>query len=40
LVKDLEVDFQKYITINFRNYPVDDAYLPHGVPVKLEVKNL
>ncbi len=39
LVKDLEADFQKYITINFRNYPVDDAYLPHGVPVKLEVKN-
>jgi len=39
LVKDLEADFKKYITINFRNYPVDDAYLPHGVPVKLEVKN-
>ena len=39
LVKDLEADFQKYITINFRNYPVEDAYLPHGVPVKLRVKN-
>jgi formylmethanofuran dehydrogenase subunit A len=28
LVKELEADFNDYYTVGFRNYPVEDAYLP------------
>jgi formylmethanofuran dehydrogenase subunit A len=33
-MKEIEADFDKYYTVGFRNYPVEDAYLPTGVPVK------
>ncbi len=36
LVKDLEADFRDYYTINFRNYPVEETYLPRSYPIKLE----
>ncbi len=28
LAKELEADFNDYYTVGFRNYPVEDAYLP------------
>jgi len=34
LEKELEEEFKKYYTISFRNYPVEDAYLPTQVPVQ------
>ncbi len=34
LVKELEEDFSKYYTVNFRNYPVEEAYLPTQIPVE------
>ena len=33
VMKEIEADFDKYYTVGFRNYPVEDAYLPTGVPV-------
>jgi formylmethanofuran dehydrogenase subunit A len=36
LVKDVEADFRDYYTINFRNYPVEETYLPMSHPIKLE----
>jgi formylmethanofuran dehydrogenase subunit A len=36
LVKDVEADFRNYYSINFRNYPVEETYLPMSYPVKLE----
>ncbi len=34
VLKEIEADFDKYYTVGFRNYPVEDAYLPTGVPVR------
>jgi len=34
VLNEIEADFDKYYTVGFRNYPVEDAYLPTGVPVK------
>jgi formylmethanofuran dehydrogenase subunit A len=28
LMKDLEKDFKQYYTVNLRNYPVENEYLP------------
>jgi formylmethanofuran dehydrogenase subunit A len=36
LVKDVEADFKDYYSINFRNYPVEETYLPMSHPIKLE----
>ncbi len=36
LVKDVEADFRDYYSINFRNYPVEETYLPMSHPIKLE----
>jgi formylmethanofuran dehydrogenase subunit A len=36
LVKELEEDFNKYYTVNFRNYPVEEAYLPTQIPVEAQ----
>ena len=36
LVKDVETDFRDYYSINIRNYPVDETYLPTSHPIKLE----
>ncbi len=36
LVKDLEADFRDYYSINLRNYPVEETYLPRSYPLKLE----
>ncbi|MEE8354786.1 MAG: formylmethanofuran dehydrogenase subunit A [Candidatus Bathyarchaeia archaeon] len=33
VLKEIEADFDKYYTVGFRNYPVEDVYLPTGVPV-------
>ena len=30
----IEADFDKYYTVGFRNYPVEDAYLPTGVRIE------
>ena len=30
MVKEIEQDFKDYYTVGFRNYPVEDAYLPTG----------
>ncbi len=34
VMKEIEADFDKYYTVGFRNYPVEDAYLPTGVRVE------
>jgi len=34
VLKEIEADFDKYYTVGFRNYPVEDAYLPTGVRVE------
>jgi len=36
LVKDVEDDFRNYYSINIRNYPVEENYLPMSHPIKLE----
>jgi len=36
LVKELEADFKNYYTVSFRNYPVEDAYLPTQRVVKAQ----
>ena len=36
LVKDVEDDFRDYYSINIRNYPVEESYLPMSHPIKLE----
>jgi formylmethanofuran dehydrogenase subunit A len=36
LVKDLEEDFSQYYTVNFRNYPVEEAYLPTQIPIETQ----
>jgi formylmethanofuran dehydrogenase subunit A len=36
LEKDLEEEFKKFYTISFRNYPVEDAYLPTQVPIQAQ----
>jgi formylmethanofuran dehydrogenase subunit A len=36
LVKDVEADFRDYYSLNFRNYPVEESYLPVSHPIKLE----
>ena len=33
VMKEIEADFDKYYTVGFRNYPVEDTYLPTGDPV-------
>ncbi|MBL7079056.1 formylmethanofuran dehydrogenase subunit A [Candidatus Bathyarchaeota archaeon] len=37
VMKEIEADFDKYYTVGFRNYPVEDAYLPTGV--RMETKG-
>jgi formylmethanofuran dehydrogenase subunit A len=34
VMKEIEEDFKNYYTVSFRNYPVEDAYLPTQQPVK------
>ncbi len=34
VMKEIEADFDKYYTVGFRNYPVEDAYLPTGVRIE------
>ena len=34
VLKEIEADFDKYYTVGFRNYPVEDAYLPTGVRIE------
>ncbi|HUV54434.1 MAG TPA: amidohydrolase family protein, partial [Candidatus Krumholzibacteriaceae bacterium] len=36
LVKELEADFKNYYTVSFKNYPVEDAYLPTQRVVKAQ----
>jgi len=36
VMKEIEQDFKNYYTVGFRNYPVEDAYLPTGRPVTTE----
>jgi formylmethanofuran dehydrogenase subunit A len=37
VLKEIEADFDKYYTVGFKNYPVEDAYLPTGV--RMETKG-
>ncbi len=30
VMKEIEADFNDYYTVSFKNYPVQDAYLPTG----------
>jgi len=39
LMKDLEVEFKSYYTINIGNYPVQDAYLPHQERVAIDARR-
>ena len=39
LMKDLEVEFKSYYTINLGNYPVQDAYLPHQERVAIDARR-
>ncbi|MDP7443848.1 MAG: formylmethanofuran dehydrogenase subunit A [Candidatus Bathyarchaeota archaeon] len=34
VMKEIKEDFENYYTVGFRNYPVEDTYLPRGVPLK------
>jgi formylmethanofuran dehydrogenase subunit A len=34
VIKEIEADFANYYTVNFRNYPVEDEYLPTGIRMK------
>ena len=34
VMKEIKEDFKNYYTVGFRNYPVEDTYLPTGVPLK------
>ena len=36
VLKEIEADFDKYYTVGFRNYPVEDAYLPTGVRMETQ----
>jgi len=37
LLKDVEADFRDFYTLNFRNYAVDDDYIPRSCQKRLEV---
>jgi formylmethanofuran dehydrogenase subunit A len=39
LEKELEEEFKKFYTISFRNYPVEEAYLPTQVPTQSKGGN-
>lgn len=36
LAKEIEHDFKNYYTVGFKNYPVEDAYLPTGQVINVE----
>lgn len=36
LEKELEEEFKKFYTISFRNYPVEEAYLPTQIPIQAQ----